>query len=264
MVSPGSNKVSYEQVQALLKLIGDMHPTGTTMQRLLESSNLIKAIMDCSDIKQVNVQEVIRLLNEPNLPITWNDPGKYLGWVMECSRARGWELDENHSENYLTGLELGQALGRRQAEDLMNRPSVHLWLGKDIAFDWNEMVTWLRSALREHGIAFKNEVAVSDLRLFKPSQQPDLGRPVVRTTRVDLNLLDIERGQYLEFAHEFTASLDIFVLLALNAHVVLEMGRKLPTAFAIPGFYCKDRTDKVPALVREKQTLKLCWVSRTK
>jgi hypothetical protein len=153
--------VSPEQIKKLLGLLGN--PSGLKLQTLLDNGgDLLKQMID-ADLTRVDRSAFETALIPISVPIDWWPVSKYVGKISEWNEMRHWGLTQTQIDAFAATLV--------DHLDSAHPTGISLWLGHDLAFNWDEALACLEYEVEALGMKFTKYVESDKVSFFPGSEQ---------------------------------------------------------------------------------------------
>lgn len=224
------------QAQKLLALFAEAKASTEQVQQLLANGELLKQLLRAEDLRQVDRSAFAALLVSPAPQIDWSplsgSPDSYFDQIVHRNQLRKWGLATKVLDK------LGQQLANCTLTHNGLLPvSVELWLGRDLAYNWQEQMLWLADGVRELGYEWHEYFDASKISFYAGAQSPR--RKSAQVVGLDLaRYWDRENGLVPHEVRQQQQSwpgLSVATLLAFNPQMVVSMdGETVPCMFA-PG-----------------------------
>jgi hypothetical protein len=241
------NQTTFPQVSNFLEFLNKQRFTTEQFQNVLENGDLVKQMLNCPNLSKVDRVAFSELLSLKSAltTIPWTPIAELVDRIMKRSEKRGWGFTKADAEKL--AITLHDHFG-----DLYPT-SVRLWLGKDLKFNWSELMLWIKDEVEALGYEFKEYFDVSRLSFFPGSEMS--GKRSLAVVDLDLQtfwnpkdgiVVRNERPKRKKWP-----GLEVAVLLALNPQIYILMdGKVVPymlstglvvVSYRLPYFYRDDR-----------------------
>lgn len=155
-----STPVSVKQVNKLLELLGD--PSGEKFQYLLANGDLLRPMID-ADLTKVDRSAFGVVLTPASASVAWTPVSKYAERIAARSKLRGWGFTKTQIDAFAASLV--DHVGPLQPT------GISLWLGRDLQYNWNEAMAWLRDEVTARNDEFRTYFESRQVSFFPGSEQ---------------------------------------------------------------------------------------------
>jgi hypothetical protein len=155
-----STPVSVPQINKLLELLGN--PSGEKFQYLLANGDLLKPMVD-ADLSKVDRSAFGAVLTPTSTPITWRSVSEYASKIAEWNKLRGWCLTKTQITAFAKTLV--------DHLDPLHPTGISLWLGRDLPYNWEEVMACLKLEVEALGESFTPCVGAERVSFFPGSEQ---------------------------------------------------------------------------------------------
>ena len=156
-----STPVSQKQAtKFVVEALGD--PSGARMQYLLANSSLFKELAQ-ADFSRIDRAAFTASLTPTPAPIAWRSVSDYADKIVEWNRLRGWGLTKTQITTFAKTLV--------DHLDPLHPTGISLWLGRDLPFNWEEVMACLKLEVEALGEKFTPYVGAERVSFFPGSEQ---------------------------------------------------------------------------------------------
>lgn len=233
------------QATQVLEAIGRL--SKEQVQGLIERGDLLKSLATCPRLHSINsftFNEFINTETWPSIPLT--PVSDFTRRIKIRSDKRGWGFTQSEIDKLAADL-----LERNHSGKYMPT-SVNIWLGKDLAYNWTEMMLWIKDEINYLGCTFNyqdfNEKYIELLEL-PPDSTYSYESRILETTKLDLSTFkessipEHHTPKKMRTSRDSWPSMEILALLALNPQVFVNMNCRLVSGIWILGLNIK-KTDR--------------------
>lgn len=229
MSTPASS-ITVPQITKLNETLGK--PPAEVFQYLIANGDLVKMLQDAGPrLSQVDRSAFGALLTPAPASINWTPVSEYVEKIAARSKLRGWGLTKGVIESLASSL-----VGKDHAGPL-NPLGVQLWLGHDLAYNYDEMNCWLKDEVEARGENFKAYPDASQVSFLPGSELSGKRRAVA--VGLDLQTFwDPTNGvipRKVRSQRSRWPGLEVGWLLALSPQVYLAIDYKTIPGFIAPG-----------------------------
>lgn len=203
---------SFSQFRKLDDLLGN--PSSDKLQYLLANGDLLKLMYD-ADLARVDRAAFKAVLTPAPAPIVWRPVSEYAEKITEWNRLRDWGFTTAQVTTFAGTLV--------DHLDPLHPTGISLWLGRDLPYNWEEVMACLKYEVEALGEKFTQHVDSRRVS-FLPGSEQSGGR---KLAVVLLDLATYWHPTSGEVASEVRTNearlpgLEVAWLLALNAPVYL-------------------------------------------
>lgn len=213
---------SFGQASRLLEFFKELNPTNEQLQKFFGAGDLVKQMLNCPDLSKIDRSAFSALLfSKPNLTIPWTPVGDYVDRIMKRSELRGWGFTEDDVKKLVYALH--DHFGN------LYPTSVSMWLGKDLKFNWSELMLWIKDEVEALGYEFTEYFDVSRLSFFPGSEMS--GKKSMDIVDLDLQTFwNPNEGIVVRDEkprRKKWPGLEVAVMLALNPQIYIMMDGKV-------------------------------------
>ncbi len=235
-----STPVSQKQAtKFVVDALGD--PSGERMQYLLANSALFKELAQ-ADFSKIDRAAFTASLTPTPAPIAWRPVSEYADKINEWNKLRGWGLTKTQIITFAKNLV--------DHLDPLHPTGISLWLGRDLSFNWEEVMACLQMEVEALGEKFTPYVGVEQVSFFPGSEQAG-GR------KLTVALLDLQTywnptngvvPNEVRKIEKRLPGLEVAWLLALNPQVYVAIDYETTPGFIAAGLVVDS--DGVPCFGR--------------
>lgn len=209
-----STPVSQKQAtKFVVDALGD--PSGEKMQYLLANSKFFKELAH-ADFSRIDFDAFTKSLTPALAPIAWNPVSGYVTKISEWNKLRGWGLTRGQIDTFVSGLV--------DHLDPLHPTGISLWLGRDLPFNWEEVMACLKLEVEALGVKFNSDYFTSKQLSFFPGSEQS-GKRKLTVALLDLqtywNPTDGVVPNKVRGIEKRLPGLEVAWLLALNPEVYL-------------------------------------------
>lgn len=220
---------TFPQVLNFLEFLNKQKLTTQQFQNVMENGDLLKQMLNCPDLSLVDRSAFSALL-VPKLTIPWTPVKLFSKLIFARSKKRGWGYTKAETDKLAAEL-------LDHAGDLQPT-SVSVWLGKDLKFNYSEILLWIRDEVEKLGFRFKEYSDYANRLSFLSGSEISgkrfLGPCYLELKKFRDKVNGIVFGDVKSQSQRWP-SLEVLILLALNPQVYILMdGEKVPYMIA-PG-----------------------------
>ena len=190
--------------------LGD--PDSDRMQYLLANSGLFKELAQ-ADFSRIDRAAFKASLTPTPAPIAWRPVSEYADKVNEWNKLRGWGLTKTQITTFAKNLV--------DHLDPLRPTGISLWLGRDLLFNWEEVMACLQMEVEALGEKFTPYVGAERVSFFPGSEQA--GGLKLTVALLDLqtywNPTDGVVPNEVRMTEKRLPGLEVAWLLALNPQV---------------------------------------------
>lgn len=201
--------------------LGD--PDSDRMQYLLANSGLFKELAQ-ADFSRIDRAAFTASLTPTPAPIAWRSVSEYADKIVEWNKLRGWGLTKTQITTFARTLV--------DHLDPLRPTGISLWLGRDLPYNWEEVMACLEHEVTALGENFTPYVGAERVSFFPGSEQ--IGGRKLTVALLDLatywNPTDGVVPNEVRKIEKRLPGLEVAWLLALNPQVYLAVDYE-----AIPG-----------------------------
>ena len=199
------------------------NPDSDRMQILLANSGLFKELA-LADFSRIDRAAFTASLTPAHAPIAWRPVSEYAAKISEWNKLRGWGLTKAQITTFARTLV--------DHLDPLHPTGISLWLGRDLPYNWEEVMACLEHEVTAVGEKVTSYVGAERVSFFPGSEQSG-GR------RLAVALLDLQTywdptdgvvPSEVRKIEKRLPGLEVAWLLALNPQVYLAMDHE-----TIPG-----------------------------
>lgn len=202
--------------------LGD--PDSKRMQILLANSVLFNELAQ-ADFSRIDRAAFTASLTPAHAPITWRPVSEYADKIVEWNRLRGWGLTKAQITTFARNLV--------DHLDPLHPTGISLWLGRDLPYNWEEVMACLKLEVEALGEKFTPYVGAGRVSFFPGSEQT--GGRKLTVALLDLqtywNPTDGVVSNEVRKIEKRLPGLEVAWLLALNPQVYVAIDYE-----TIPGF----------------------------
>jgi len=201
------------------------HPSSESFQNFLANGDLLLQ-MACVDLSKVDRSAFEAALTPmpaliPWIPlIPWTPVDEYVDRIMARSQLRGWGFTSADADELSAKL--------HNHDGLLTPTGAKLWLGKNLGYNWNEIMSWINEEVRKLGFTFQARFHASGLSFYPGSEV---------TGKRRLDVVDLDLATFLNptngvvpkdvrSARPKWPGLEVATLLALNPQICIAMNSK--------------------------------------
>lgn len=192
--------------------LGD--PNSDRMQILLANSSLFKELAQ-ADFSRIDRAAFTASLTPAHAPIAWRPVSEYAAKISEWNRLRGWGLTKAQITTFARTLV--------DHLDPLHPTGISLWLGRDLQYNWEEVMACLKHEVTAVGEKFTSDVGAERVSFFPGSEQT--GGRKLTVALLDLqtywNPTDSVVPSEVRKIEKRLPGLEVAWLLALNPQVYL-------------------------------------------
>lgn len=192
--------------------LGD--PDSDRMQYLLANSGLFKELAR-ADFSRIDRAAFTASLTPTPAPIAWRSVGEYADKIAEWNKLRGWGLTKTQITTFARTLV--------DHLDPLHPTGISLWLGRDLLYNWEEVMACLEHEVTALGEKFTPYVGAERVSFFPGSEQS--GGRKLAVALLDLatywNPTDGVVPNEVRKIEKRLPGLEVAWLLALNPQVYL-------------------------------------------
>ncbi len=156
-----STPVSQKQAtKFIVDALGD--PSGERMQRLLANSALFRELAQ-ADFSRIDRAAFTASLTPTLAPIAWRPVSEYADKIAEWNKLRGWGLTKTQITTFVKTLV--------DHLDPLHPTGISLWLGRDLPFNWEEVMACLKLEVEALGEKFTQYDGAKRVSFFPGSKQ---------------------------------------------------------------------------------------------
>lgn len=216
------NQPTFPQICSFLEYLKKQNISVERFQNFYEAGDLIVQMLNCLDLSRVDRTAFTALLI-PKFSIPWTPVIEYADRIMRRSKLRGWGFIQADADKLAAKL-------LNHAGDLYPT-SVSLWLGKDLKFNYPEILLWIKDEVEALGYKFTEYFDVDRVSFFSGSEIS--GKRSLEPCYLDIETFwDKVNGIVAKDTRpnrKKWPSLEVLVLLALNPQVYIMMnGETVP------------------------------------
>jgi hypothetical protein len=230
-----STPASLDQGKKLLDLVQKC--TTEQLQNILTNGDLVKLMFD-APLKDVDRTAFSALLTPPRAPIAWRPVYQYAFKIIEWNKLRGWGLTTTQITTFAKTIV--------DHLDPLHPTGISLWLGRDLPYNWEEVMACLKLEVEALGENFTPYVGAERVSFFPGSKQT--GGRKLTVALLDLatywNPTDGVVPNEVRKIEKRLPGLEVAWLLALNPEVYVASGYE-----TIPGLIAAGLvvgSDRVP------------------
>ncbi len=237
-----STPASLNQVSKFVKdALGD--PDSDRMQYLLANSKYFKELAH-ADFSRIDFDAFTKSLTPAFAPIAWNPVSGYVTKISEWNKLHGWGLTRGQIDTFVSGLV--------DHLDPLHPTGISLWLGRDLPFNWEEVIACLKLEVEALGVKFNSDYFTSKQLSFFPGSEQSGKR------KLTVALLDLQTywnptngvvPSEVRRIEKRLPGLEVAWLLALNPEVYVAIDYE-----TIPGLIAAGLvvdSDYVPRFARD-------------
>lgn len=220
--------------------LGD--PDSDRMQILLANSGLFKELA-LADFSRIDRAAFTASLTPAHAPITWRPVSEYAAKISEWNKLRGWGLTKAQITTFARTLV--------DHLDPLHPTGISLWLGRDLPYNWEEVMACLEHEVTAVGEKFTPYFGAERVSFFPGSER--CGGRRLAVALLDLatywNPTDSVVPYEVRKIEKRLPGLEVAWLLALNPQVYLAIDYK-----TIPGLIAAGLvvdSDRVPGFRRD-------------
>lgn len=191
-------------------------------KRIIKYPYLGKRMVDAIDVYPQQAS--------PKSYLPWTPVDQYVDRIMARSQLRGWGFTSDDADKLSATM--------HDHDGLLMPTGVSIWLGKDLAYNWTEMTTWIEDEVKVLGFTFQTYFNPDRLSFLPGSECAGRRR---KLDDVELDLATFWNPTNGVIPRDVRSSrpkwpgLEVATLLALNPQVYVAMdGKTIPYMFA-PG-----------------------------
>lgn len=192
--------------------LGD--PDSDRMQYLLANSTLFKELAQ-ADFSKIDRAAFTALLTPTPASIAWRPVGEYADKIGEWNKLRGWGLTKTHITTFARTLV--------DHLDPLHPTGISLWLGRDLPYNWEEVMACLEYEVTAVGEKFTPYFGAERVSFFPGSER--CGGRKLAVALLDLatywNPTDSVVPKEVSKIEKRLPGLEVAWLLALNPQVYL-------------------------------------------
>ena len=138
------------------------NPDSDRMQILLANSGLFKELA-LADFSRIDRAAFTASLTPAHAPIPWRPVSEYAAKISEWNKLRGWGLTKAQITTFARNLvdHLGP----------LHPTGISLWLGRDLPYNWEEVMACLEHEVEALGKRFTPYVNAERVSFFPGSEQ---------------------------------------------------------------------------------------------
>ena len=190
------------------------NPDSNRMQILLANSGLFNELAQ-ADFSRIDRAAFTASLTPAHAPIPWRPVSEYAAKISEWNKLRGWGLTKAQITTFARNLV--------DHLDLLHPTGISLWLGRDLPYNWEEVMACLEHEVEALGKRFTPYVNAERVSFFPGSEQSGGRRLAVAL--LDLatywNPTDSVIPYEVRKIEKRLPGLEVAWLLALNPQVYL-------------------------------------------
>jgi hypothetical protein len=221
------NNPTFSQAARLLEFFKETKATHQQIQNILESGDLVKMMLKCPNLSQVNRS----MFSSALVSVPWTPVAEYADRIFKRSELRNWGFSRDDVDNLAESL--------RNHTGPLQPTGVTIWLGHDLEFNYAELSLWLKEETEALGYDFTDWVSKEAKSLSFRTGSKFLETPTLKAVGLDLKTFWDNRDGIIPKdvipARRKWPSLEVLVLLALNPQFFALMdGDTIPSMIA-PG-----------------------------
>jgi hypothetical protein len=155
-----STPASLDQGKKLLDLVQKC--TTEQLQNILTNGDLVKLMFD-APLKDVDRTAFSALLTPPHESIPWRPVYRYAFKIADWNKLRGWGLTTTQITTFARTIV--------DHLDPLHPTGVSLWLGRDLSYNWEEVMACLKLEVEALGEKFTPFFGAERVSFFPESEQ---------------------------------------------------------------------------------------------